>query len=358
MHQRRDVRIVYKECSTLAKAGYDTHLIIGDGKGDEVFRGVKIHGCLKHSNRFKRMLLGPLQILLKATELKANVYHFHDVELLPVGVILKALGYSVIYDVHDDVPKQIMGKHYISKPLKWILAPAVRCIEAVLSRRMSAIVAADPAKQKRFARYNPHTWTVHNYPLMEELLMLDTSKRDPKRVCYVGAITRIRGIIPVLDSIQPLNVKLILAGAFDPPSLEDECRRHPSWNKVEYLGFIDRVGVAEVLSRASVGMVIWLPNENYLDSLPIKMFEYMSASMPVVASNFPNLKAIIEHYGCGLCVDPYKTKDIAKAISTILSDRDLAETMGQRGHDAIVSTLNWSSQADILCELYEEVLTR
>ncbi|MGC9362903.1 MAG: glycosyltransferase, partial [Candidatus Syntrophosphaera sp.] len=225
-------------------------------------------------------------------------------------------------------------------------------------RRMSAIVAADPAKKIRFALYNPRTRTVHNYPLLEELKMLDTSKRDPNKVCYVGAITRIRGIIPVLDSIQSLDVKLILAGAFDPPSLEDECRRHPSWNKVEYLGFIDRVGVSEVLSRASVGMVIWLPNENYLDSLPIKMFEYMSASMPVVASNFPNLKAIVEHYGCGLCVDPYKTEDITEAILKLLSDKDLAATMGRRGHDAILSTLNWDSQAEILCELYEEVLAR
>ncbi|MGC9362893.1 MAG: glycosyltransferase family 1 protein, partial [Candidatus Syntrophosphaera sp.] len=126
VHQRRDVRIVYKECSTLAKAGYDTHLIIGDGKGDEVFRGIKIHGCPRHSNRFKRMLLGPLQILFKAMELKAAVYHFHDVELLPVGYILKVMGYSVIYDVHDDVPKQIMGKHYVARPFKKILAQAVR----------------------------------------------------------------------------------------------------------------------------------------------------------------------------------------------------------------------------------------
>ncbi len=358
VHQRRDVRIVYKECRSLAQTGYETHLIIADGKPDEVFQDIRIHGCPKYRNRLLRILASPLRILFKALALKAAVYHLHDMELLPVAVILRILGYRAIYDVHDNLPKQIMGKHYIAKPLRRILAALVNCAEAVLSRTMSAIVTADANKERRFRRYHPLVRAVHNYPLLEELSLQNAQKREPGAICYIGGITRIRGIFELLEAIRDLDVRLILAGPFEPPGLEAECRLHPSWAKVEYRGFLDRQGVADVLSLSSVGMVNLLPNENYLDSLPIKMFEYMSAALPVVASNFPDWQAIVDRYRCGLCVDPLQIPHITQAVSTLLNGPEAARDMGLRGREAILHDLNWGPQAVILKRLYEEVLSR
>lgn len=356
VHSRRDVRILYKECFSLSQAGYKVHLLIADGKGDEDFMGIKIHGCPKYCKRIHRMLFSPLQILIKAIQINADLYHFHDMELLPVGLLLRILGHKVIYDVHDNLPKQIMGKHYIAKPLRQILALLITCLEAGLSPLMSAIITADRNKEKRFSRYHSLVRTVHNYPLLEELTLLSADSRKPGVICYIGGITKIRGIIPLLDAIRNIDVKLILAGLFEPPTLEAECRAHPSWEKVDYRGYANRKGVAVILSTSSIGMVNLLPNENYLDSLPIKMFEYMSAGMPVIASNFPDWEAIVSKYNCGLCIDPLKTTEISQAIQYLLDNPVLGAQMGARGHQAIIEELNWSGQAEILSKLYHEVL--
>lgn len=358
VHQRRDVRIVYKECASLAKAGHKVHLVIADGQGDETFQEVRIHGVRKYGRRLPRIILSPWNLLFKALSLKAAVYHFHDMELLPIGVLLRLLGRRVIYDVHDNLPKQIMGKHYLPKSLRPLLAALAGSLEAALSQTLSGIVTADANKEKRFRKYHPLVRTVHNYPLLEELGLVREGTRDPRCVCYVGGITKIRGILQLLDAIRPLDVKLLLAGVFEPPELEAECRLHPSWEKVEYKGYQDRQGVAEILSTASVGMVNLLPNENYLDSLPIKMFEYMSAGVPVIASNFPDWQGIVDKYECGVCIDPLKMEEITAAISALLEDREKAELMGRRGRAAIVKDLNWDSEAEILKRLYEEVLSR
>lgn len=95
---------------------------------------------------------------------------------------------------------------------------------------------------------------------------------------------------------------------------------------------------------------------NYLDSLPIKMFEYMSAGIPVVASNFPLWKEIIEKNRCGVCVDPLSPKDIAKAINFIVQNPQIAQKMGENGKRAILEKYNWQIEEQKLFNIYEGLL--
>ncbi|GAB1468524.1 glycosyltransferase family 4 protein [Candidatus Cloacimonadota bacterium] len=358
VHQRRDVRIVYKECFSLLSAGYKVHLVIADGKPDEIFQGLCIHGSHKYHNRFIRILFSPLSIFFKALSLRAELYHFHDMELLPVAAMLKILGFKVIYDVHDNLPKQILGKHYIAKPLRRMLSGIVALTEASLSPLMSAIITADKNKENRFKSYHTIVRSVHNYPILSELTLIRSDLRSPGYICYIGGITLIRGITQLLDAILPLDVTLILAGLFEPPGLEEICRKHPAWAKVDYRGFLDRKAIAEVLSISSIGMVNLLPNENYLDSLPIKLFEYMSSAMPVIISDFPDWRAIVDRYNCGICINPLEPKEITQAIETMLNNPELCKQMGERGKAAILEHLNWDSQEKVLLQLYKEVLSK
>lgn len=356
VHQRSDVRIVHKECCSLAQAGYDTHLVIADGLPDETCKGVRIHGVAKHASRLPRILISPLQILFKAIALNAKVYHFHDAELIFCALILRCLGKKVIYDVHDNLPLQIMGKHYIHISLRQVLAAAVRTLESLLSPMMSAIVTADRKKEARFKHYHSIVRTVHNYPILSELDLIDLNQRQPGTICYVGGITRIRGIMQLLEAVRDMDIKLIIAGIFEPPALEAEARAHPGWTRVDYRGYQDRIGIARVLSESSVGLVTLLPNENYLDSLPIKMFEYMSAAMPVIASDFEDWRRIVDRYDCGICVDPLHPELITSAIRELLEDPQRARQMGLRGREGILNDLNWSTQSEILLDLYKEIL--
>ena len=88
-------------------------------------------------------------------------------------------------------------------------------------------------------------------------------------------------------------------------------------------------------------MVTLHPIINYIDSLPVKMFEYMAVGLPVIAFNFPLWKSIVEENNCGLCVNPMNPEEIAKAINELLSDNELAQKMGANRRQLVLDKYNW-----------------
>ena len=117
-HPRYDTRIYYKMCSSLAKKDYEVYLIVADGKGNEIIQGIKIYDVGKASGRIKRILFTTFKVFIKAQKLNANLYHFHDPELITIGLKLKRKGKKVIYDIHEDLVKQILLKNWIPKSLR------------------------------------------------------------------------------------------------------------------------------------------------------------------------------------------------------------------------------------------------
>ncbi|WP_241134651.1 glycosyltransferase [Achromobacter xylosoxidans] len=113
-HQRNDIRIFVKECSSLARAGYDVRLYVGDGKGEAMADGVNIHDVgASAPGRFRRMIIKPWKIWLALRRNKEKVVHFHDPELIPITLLLHWAGISVVYDAHEDVPRQILSKPWL-----------------------------------------------------------------------------------------------------------------------------------------------------------------------------------------------------------------------------------------------------
>ncbi len=88
VHSLFDIRIFHKQAKTLAKAGYDVTLIVQHTR-DEVIEGIKVIALPKPKNRFHRMIGLVFRVFRLALTQKADVYHFHDPELLPVGVLLR-----------------------------------------------------------------------------------------------------------------------------------------------------------------------------------------------------------------------------------------------------------------------------
>jgi glycosyltransferase involved in cell wall biosynthesis len=290
------------------------------------------------------------------------VYHFHDPELIPLGLLLAARGKTVVYDIHEDAPADMLHKDYIPRRLRRPLMWSVRKLEDAACRRFSGLITATPTIAERFYLINANTAVVHNYPILDEIapnVDLPWNKRPPA-VAYIGSISERRGIREILRALallpSPRPAEMMLAGPFSPHGLLTELQELPGWARVQYLGVLDRPAIANLLSRVRLGLLVLQPEPNFVNAMPIKLFEYMAAGIPVIASNFPLWRQIIGDAGCGLLVDPQDPQAIARAIEYLLRHDAEAEAMGRRGRKAASELYNWNSEERVLLKFYSDLL--
>lgn len=344
-------------CRSLAAAGHDVSLVVADGLGDEVKDGVRILDTGKSRGRFERMLGATRRVLKRAIALDADVYHLHDPEMLPAGLVLKRRGKCVIFDSHEDVPKQILSKRYLHPWLRRPVSATMDRFERFACRRLDAVIAATPAIRDKFLRIGTPAINVNNFPMLGELDAAASWKGKENQVCYVGGITVGRGILQVVSAMALVqgDARLNLGGTFSSAAARAEAQAAPGWNRVDELGHLSRLEVREVLGRSVAGIVTFLPAPNHTEAQPNKMFEYMSAGLPVIASAFPLWREIIEGNACGICVDPLDPAAIAAAIDRLVNDRDLARQIGENGRKAVHERYNWSVEEQKLLALYEKL---
>jgi len=360
VHGRYDVRIFLKQCRSISSHGNDVTLVVQDGRGNENREGVKILDLGNPpAGRIRRILFSPWRIYRFLRSAPADIIHFHDPELLPVGFLLKSDTRHVIYDSHEDFPRQVLSKHWIHPVLRKTVSILFERFENFIAKRLDAVVCATPFIAKRFKLINPNSIDINNYPLLEEFQPPDDQHKQPfsRTICYIGAMTRERGISELIEALDILqDVTLIMCGPFQNSDYEDKLKSRPSWKYVDYRGIVGREEIVDILKFSSVGIVTLLPTPNQIDSLPIKMFEYMAAGLPIIASDFPLWRKIVEDGQCGVCVDPSSPKDVASAIARLLSNETLCRKMGSAGRKAITNRYNWSHESEKLIELYNQVL--
>jgi len=362
VHPPFDIRIFHKECKSLAAAGYDVTLVARSPE-DRIVDGIFLHAVPKARNRFERLTRTVWRVYRRALNVHADVYHFHDPELIPVGLLLRLRGKNVIYDIHEDVPRCLPYKPYWPRWVGDSVARVVELLENSAARFFSGLVAATPGIASRFCALNRRTIVVHNYPLMSEVLSMPERAWESRDVvlAYVGSSVSVsRGAVEMVQAMgllpRDLQASLILAGPFLPENLKDRLAPEPGWSRVRACGFLDRAGVTGVLSRARVGLVLQHPEPNAMAGKPIKLFEYMAAGIPVISADFPLWRQIVDGAGCGLCVDPLNPRKISEAIQYLLTHPAEAAAMGRRGRQAIEDHFNWNHEEAKLLSLYRELL--
>ena len=354
-----DTRILHRECASLASAGFDVTLVAAwpdsDTRSDVVLRAVT-----RQRARWRRFVFTVPAIARIAWKSEDDLYHLHDPELVPLGLALRLGGRRVIYDAHEDLPEQFRGKSWIPAPLRGVTARLAGSITWAAGRGLSGIVAATETIARSFPARR--TCTVQNFPSPEELIepcakpYLD---REPV-IIYVGDLTVIRGVCEVTAAMGALpttsRAQLKLAGTFNPPALIDEVRALPGWQRVDWLGFQDRAQVRSLLAHARVGLVTLHPLRSYRQAQPVKLFEYMVAGLPVIASDFPEWRTFLDGGQAGLMVDPLDPSAIAEAIEWLLTHPTEAEAMGQHGRELVLQRYSWEREAEKLVAFYEKVL--
>lgn len=359
VHNPFDVRIFHKECVSLARAGFDV-VLAQRGTQDETREGVRIRALPSYGSRLARMTRGVWRAFRIARQERARIAHLHDIELLWAGFLLRLMGVKVIYDAHEDVAADLEDKAYLPRVAVRPLGLAVRGLERLAGAAFSRIVTATSGIAENFAHARPVL--LRNVPILGELAAAEAppfAARD-RRVVYIGGLAPFNGVVQMIRAMAALpgahGIRLTLGGGFASPEAERAARALPGAEHVDFIGWVDRRRVAEEFSRARAGLVVYQPTANVARSEPNKFFEVLSAGLPLIASDFPHWRALVEAAQCGWLVDESDPDSIAAAILRAVDDPGAAEDAGARGRHFVETERNWAREEGKLVALYRELL--
>ena len=361
VHDWNDVRIYVKMCRSAASDGFGVDLIAPVPSGNPVVNSgdITIHPLRKYRNRLVRSSVGTLRAVRTAIAIKATIYHVHDPELLPLVLTLKVLQRRVIFDFHEEFSAQIRSKPYVRRGWTSLASAAARCWEFLLCWSATRVVAATPHIRDRLPLRRRQAATVCNYPTLHEFPSPASTPFDQRsRIAYyVGGVTWTRGCHEMVEAGRILaatgsGITVHIAGPFESKDFEQSLRSAAAGSNACFIGRRTRDEVVKDLGSVRVGIVVLRRTPNYVNSLPVKMFEYMAAGVPVVASDFPLWKRIVEGANCGLTVDSRDPTKIAEAIAHLVNDPALAARMGERGRQAVEAEYQWDAEWQRLRRFY------
>ena len=362
VHPWDDNRICRKICASLAEAGYDVTLMAREPNSSESEPPAGVERVVLPSAKGRMSRgLSSLGIWRRVRRLRPDIVHFHDPELIPAALILKLFGYRVIYDVHEHVPDDIMEKEWIPSSLRRLVSVITDVIERTASSRFDAIFAVTRHIASRFPERR--TRLLRNFPRLVELgdetESPGSASREDARLVFVGGITPQRGIRQMVTAVglcDRTNPVLDILGECVDEPLSAWLAEQASSGKIILHGWVEKGAASQWMASSRAGLLPYLPSKAHIEALPTKLFEYMGAGIPVIASDFPRWREIIDAHQCGIVADPTDPSAIAAAIDWIYDNPAEAKAMGARGRQAIESELNWESEAETMKSVYSTLL--
>ena len=322
VHSLKDDRIFYKQCISLAKNGYVVYLVVTNEK-EEVINGINIIPLKKTRGRIHRIFIKSFSAFRKALKTKSKIYHFHDPELIFIGILLRIWGKKVIFDSHENVSKQILSKNWVgNRTVRKIASFFYRIIEKFGIWTFNKVISVTP---EIVAFLSPKKGVlIRNFPIISLIDKAPFDKKfDRPTFIYAGGLSEIRGIKEVCEAISKIDkdIQLILLGNWSNESYKESCLSY-SKEKIKYLGAFPMDQIYTYLKMSHYGIATLYPEENYLNSLPIKSFEYMACKIPIIMSNFPYWKQNYDNHA--LFVDPKNIENIKEKMLFLINNSNLA----------------------------------
>ncbi len=300
-------------------------------------------------------------MFFKALKVNARIYHLHDPELIPCGILLNLLGKKVILDIHENIAEDIFDKPWIRNQQ---LAYGLFHFFEKLACRYFYIILAETSYEKRYKTIAKRLSTVQNYcdiQFFDQYKLPD--KKTGKHLFYIGIILENRGILQIIEAVNLLKQSgtvyhfHCVGELYN--DLESKIKALPYYENIkEQLHFYGRKSLEDgykIAEKCSMGLCIIWPMKNSIESYPTKLFEYMAIGLPIITSNFPLYKSVFEQNKCGVGVDPFSPKEIANAIEIIHNDVEKSEQMAKSGKIAVEKYYNWETEKSTLLEVYREL---
>lgn len=369
-HPIFDPRIFRKECSSLAKAGYSVSYLTSDlvlsfeGEKNDVYlrtlSGVKnpyrvkqIFSYIRQNNRIQK------RYLCEVLAAEPDIVHIHEQGLGFLVKKLKKHSIKVIYDIHEDHAGDV-GTYFskygalvsfcMSCLNKWQERQIVKAADGVITatEHIAELLMPDLKKKK---------WEViYNYPILDEDMPLLPRDTDSNYICYTGNIGYTRKLEKTFEALAWLkkDIKILMIGNVEPRYREKLEAIYPN---VKFCGFLDQEEIRGLHRGAFAGMCVLADTPNTYYSLPVKLFEYMRDGIPVIASDYPIWRSIIDKSHCGICVSD-DVQAIGEAIDYLYTHQDVGRRMGEAGRVSTVEEYNWEQEEKKLWKLYHAITER
>ncbi|MBN2280960.1 MAG: glycosyltransferase family 4 protein [Candidatus Marinimicrobia bacterium] len=361
-HNPTDDRIFYKECSSLARKYSRISLVAP--KREEVTTKNNVSFVLYQEKSFFKNL-GIAYRTAKA--LNADLYHIHEFELLPYFLWLKfRYGKTIIYDAHETIYYYFMEFTRRPKYLIWPIAVLAQAIEWICSAFVDQVITVTPWVAEGFKPFNHRLDLIYNYPLLTHFETGAVQKSNFPLVLYPGQISPARNIELMVESMKYVRekipyAKLLLMGITTPwfkQTLDEIIQKNSLQDQIEIRPPVPYQEIPRLMKSAHVGLASMAPNESFKRSIQIKPFEYMYCKVPVIAAKVPSTILFVKNHQAGIVLEEISAQSLAAAIITILSNAEMAASMGEKGHEAVKEKYNWQEMETKLYQIYEEVLHR
>lgn len=355
VHDVLDVRIFWKECITLAKAGYEV-IYLCEGTISMRHSGVRIIGLPNlEKGRYNRMIRFASDLCKRALELKADIYHLHDPELLRFVSLLKTNGAKVIYDAHEELPEQVKHKEWVPWVIKSPLALLIKRFESKSLRKVSHAICVSPLTLDRYTKYAVPTTMICNFPMLSEFNFNEGNTIRTNSLVYIGGLFRSRGLFGMMRLAAKVNCTLHLAGKFEDESTFNQAQSMIEWKNVVFHGMLDRKSITELLSTCKIGLLLLHPHRSFQNAYPVKLFEYMAAGLPVLCSDFPLWEKMIEQDEFGESCNPFDIEGMHSIVTNLFTNSERWSRYSQNGRKAIIEKYNWDSESAQLLHIYSSL---
>jgi glycosyltransferase involved in cell wall biosynthesis len=351
VHQHLDTRIFFKECKSLAEVGYHVTLIALKDQGMNIdHEGIEFIPFTRYKNRLRRIFFSPFKMYSMARNQKADIYHFHDPELLVTGLLLRLFTRSkVIYDIHEDHAKNFIDREWIRfKILRWVVSKLFFYFELLVCRLMSGNIVVLPPWLKKY----PKAVLVRNYPLLEK----KEGEKDKNLFVYVGTIGSKRCALEMILIFVELmkllpDIKFKIIGNFFEKNVESAVMSYVNrFPNIDYLGFRPFSEAKKTLFKSKYGFVLYA-GIKYQENIPVKMYEYLANEVITIFSSFEDFKYDIENEGWGIGVNPNNPKAAARKIHDIIIDKEKIRTI-EENIKKYKTKYSWESEKKELIDLY------